>query len=190
MTTAIKTKRRPQELNSRQKQFAFNYATGMSLTEAYVRAGYSDAEAGSNAATLFSQNKSVRAYYDSIIKRKEELSLAKVTETIMQPHEVKARLSELARANLVDFIDEDGKPRLTRAVPHHSAAKKFYRKSRTDRNGNPVETSEIALVDQIEALRELAKIHGLYAPSKSLHAHVSFNVEMVDKGRTIDDDNT
>ena len=170
MTTAKKTKRKPLEMNSRQKQFATNYASGMTQVQAYILAGYSDVEARSNAATLFSTNKSVRDYYNRIIKRKEDLQLAKLTEIVMGPHEVKARLSELARANLVDFLDKDGKPRLSRDIPHHSAAKKYYRKTRTDRNGNPVETSEIALVDQVEALRELAKIHGMYAPSRHLVA--------------------
>jgi len=110
------------------------------------------------------------------------LSLATIAEQIMQPQEIKARLSELARANLVDFLDPSGRPKLSKDVPHHAAAKKYYRKSRIDRFGNPVETSEIALVDQIEALRELAKIHGMYAPEKYMVAKKVI-VEMVDKRR-------
>ena len=178
MTTAIKTKRKPQELNSRQRQFAINYASGtMTMTEAYIKSGYSPVEAGSCAATLFNGNASLQAYYNQLVKRKENIALAQITETIMQPHEVKARLSELARANLVDFIDEDGRVRLSKDTPHNSAAKKYYRKRRIDRNGNPIETSEIALVDQIEALRELAKIHGLYAPSRQMIAQkVQFEI--------------
>ena len=182
MTNAIKTKRQPQLLNSRQRQFAINYASGMTLTNAYIKAGYSEIEAGANSATLFSENQSVKALYNDIVRRKEELALAKITETVMQPQEIKARLSELARANLVDFLDPSGRPKLSKDVPHHAAAKKYYRKSRIDRFGNPVETSEIALVDQIEALRELAKIHGMYAPEKYMVAKKVI-VEMVDKRR-------
>ena len=131
----------------------------------------------------------MKPYIDSLCKRRDELSLAATVETIMQPHEVKARLSELARANLVDFIDEDGKVNLSKDTPHHSAAKKYYRKRRMDRNGNPIETSEIALVDQIEALRELAKIHGLYAPSKHMVAQrVQFEVTMVERGKRGEED--
>ena len=163
----------------------------MTQTNAYQSVYHCDyGTAKRESSRLMTTNKLMKPYVESLIRRQEQTSLAKLTETVMQPQEIKARLSELARANLVDFIDEDGRPRLTRAVPHHSAAKRYYRKSRTDRNGNPVETSEIALVDQIEALRELAKIHGLYAPSKHVVANVQFNVEMVDKGRTIDDENT
>ena len=182
MTSALKTNRKPQDLNSRQRQFAINYASGMTLTEAYIKAGYSPIEAGTNASALFSQNQGVQACYNEVSKRKEDIALAAITETIMQPHEVKARLSELARANLVDFLDEDGKPKLSRTTPHHSAAKKYYKKSRTDRAGNPIETTEIALHDQIEALRELAKIHGMYAPQKHMVAKRVI-VEMVDKRR-------
>ncbi len=176
-------------LNSRQRQFAINLSSGMSQAEAYIKAGYSEIEAPSNAATLINLNQNVKAYYEHLCKRREELSLAAITETIMQPHEVKARLSELARANLVDFIDEDGRVKLSKSTPHHSAAKKYYRKRRIDKDGNPVETSEIALVDQIEALRELAKIHGLYAPSRHMIAQkVQFEIKMVEKGRPGDED--
>ena len=184
MTTAIKTKRKPQELNSRQRQFAINYASGMTLTEAYLKAGYSEVEAGSNAATLFNQNQTLQAYYNRLVERKEELSLAKTTETIMQPHEVKVRLSELARANLVDFIDENGQPILNKDIPHNSAAKEYHRKKRKSRDGFEQESMSIKLVDQIEALRELAKIHGLYAPSKHMIAQrVQFDINLVEKGR-------
>ena len=186
MTTAQKIKRKPQELNSRQRQFAVNLSTGMSQADAYIRAGYSPVEARSNAATLLNTNQSVMAYYERLCKRKEDVSLSKALEEIMQPHEVKARLSELARANLVDFIDENGKPKLSKDTPHHSAAKKYYRKTRKDRNGNNIEISEISLVDQVEALRELAKIHGLYAPSRHLVAQkVQFEISLVDKGRRV-----
>jgi len=156
----------------------------MSLTQAYIKAGYSPVEAGSAAATLFAENLRVQALYNDTIKRNEDVALTKRTETVMQPHEVKARLSELARANLVDFLDEDGNPRLSRDVPHHSAAKKYFRKSRVDRDGNPIESSEISLHDQVEALRELAKIYGMYAPSKHMVAqNIQFTVRMVKKGR-------
>lgn len=193
MTTAIKTRRKPQELNSRQRHFCLNYASGMTQSEAYIKAGYNvdprKGTASDDASRLMQSNAGVKAYYQSLCERKEQMSLAKLTEMVMQPQEVKARLSELARANLVDFIDEDGKVRLTRDTPHHSAAKKYYRKTRKDRDGNPVETSEITLVDQIEALRELAKIHGLYAPSRHMIAQkVQFEVRLVEKARSGSDD--
>lgn len=160
----------------------------MTQSEAYLKAGYNVdpalGTASDNASRLMQSHAGVKAYYELMRKRKEDMQLATTLETIMQPHEVKARLSELARANLVDFIGDDGKPKLTKDTPHHSAAKKYYHKTKIDRSGNPVETSEIALVDQIEALRELAKIHGLYAPSRHMVAQrVQINVEMVEKGR-------
>uniref|UniRef100_A0A6H1ZT79 Putative terminase n=1 Tax=viral metagenome TaxID=1070528 RepID=A0A6H1ZT79_9ZZZZ len=154
----------------------------MTLEQAYSQAGYTSPCPASDASHLIADNPNVKAYYDILCKRHEDLSLATIAEQIMQPQEIKARLSELARANLVDFLDPSGRPKLSKDVPHHAAAKKYYRKSRVDRFGNPIETSEIALVDQIEALRELAKIHGMYAPEKHLIAKKVI-VEMIDKRR-------
>ena len=142
----------------------------MKHKDAWLKAGYSTEFAAARCSDFIGNNRLAKAYLLRLNKHKEDLQLAKLTGIVMEPHEVKVRLSELARANLVDFLDKDGKPRLSRDIPHHSAAKKYYRKTRTDRNGNPVETSEIALVDQVEALRELAKIHGMYAPSRHLVA--------------------
>jgi len=174
-------------LNARQKHFAINLASGMSQAEAYTKAGYNSVVPGPQATELLQKNASVRAYYNQLIKRRENLLEKVSVEKIMQPHEVKARLSELARANLVDFIDEDGNPVLNRGIPNHGAAKKYYRKRRKDRFGNDIETSEIALVDQIEALRELAKIHGLYAPSKHLIAqNTKIRVEFVKEEKYTD----
>jgi len=157
----------------------------MNQTDAYlVVYGCDYVTAKQQSSILNTTNQAFKDYLNELIRRKEDIALATITETIMQPHEVKARLSELARANLIDFIDEDGKVKLSKDTPHHSAAKKYYRKHRMDRNGNPVETSEIALVDQIEALRELAKIHGLYAPSKHMIAQkVQFEVSLVERGK-------
>ena len=182
MASTVKPYSKPRPLSSRQRAFCVNYASGMTLTDAYIKAGYPNTSAEANSSRLMINNAEVKAYYNQLVERKENLSIVKTVDEIMQPHEVKARLSELARANLVDFLDPSGRPKLSKDTPHHAAARKFYRKSRIDRNGNPVETSEIALVDQIEALRELAKIHGMYAPEKHMVAK-RVTVEMVDKRR-------
>ena len=182
MTTANKIQRKPQELNSRQKQFAVNYASGMTLTEAYIRAGYSPLEAGSNAATLFSRNQSVKTYYEHLVKRKEQAALAKMTADIMSPHERKTRLSEIARARLVEFQCEDGTPALTKDTPNNAAAKEFYHKQRFDREGNPIVIKSIKSIDPISAIQELNKMDGSYAPSKHMIAQrVQFEVRMVEK---------
>lgn len=192
MTSAVKTKpySNPRPLNYRQKQVAVNVTSGMTQTEAYQRVYKCDYETAKRMSSLLIVgNPLMKPFIDSLMERKKELALAETVAEIMQPHEVKARLSELARANLVDFLDVDGKPKLSKDTPHHSAAKRFYRKSRIDRNGNPIETTEIGLVDQIEALRELAKIHGLYAPSKHLVAQkVQFDINLVERKRPTDED--
>jgi len=149
----------------------------MTQTEAYIRAGYPAEAAKENASRLMLSNARVKPYCERLIRRKAELSLTRQVDDIMQPHEVKAELSKLGRADLTDFIDDNGKPRLSKDTPHRAAAKRYYRKTRTDRDGNPIEITEIQLHDKVEALRELAKIHGLYAPSKHLVGHVKVELE-------------
>lgn len=175
----------PKKLNARQRHFCINLATGMTQSDAYLNAGYninpSIGSASDCASRLLSSNASVKAYYERLIERAGELSLAKITDSIMSPHEIKARLSQLARANLVDFIDKDGQPVLSKDTPGHQAAKEFYKKTRRGKDGG--ETRSIKLVDQIEALRELSKILGLYAPSRHLVASKAvFEVQWVDRG--------
>ena len=191
MTTDVKPYANPKPLTSRQRAFVVNLVSGMSQSDAYINAGYSvDPKIGTAsdcASRLMAYNVSVQAYYQQLLKRKEDISLAKITETIMSAHEVKVALSELARADLSDFLDDDGTPRLSKEIPHHSAAKKYYRKKRVDRFGNPIETHEIQLHDKVEALKELAKIHGLYAPQKHMVAKKVI-VEMIDKRRGEDAD--
>ena len=185
MTTKPVVKR----LNHRHKQVALNQATGMNQTDSYLAVYGCDYEtAGKQSYLLNTKNPLFKAYLNELIERKATMALTQSTETIMQPHEVKVRLTELARANLIDFIDEEGKPRISKDIPHNSAIKKYYRKRKTDRQGNGIDVAEIALHDQIEALRELAKIHGMYAPSKHLVAKkVQFDINMVEKGKMEED---
>ena len=172
------------KLNARQRHFAINYASGMSLTDAYIKAGYDDTEAGSNAATLFNHNQSVKAYFNQLMERKADVVTKAMTETIASPLERKVILSEILRARLIDFIDVDGQPKLSKDISNNRAAKEFYHKQRVDRNGNPVVSKSIKLIDPIAAIQELNKMDGSYAPSKHLVAQkVQFEVRMVEKPR-------
>lgn len=164
----------PNPLNSRQKQFCINYASGMTQSQAYIKAGYpvdpSIGSASDCASRLMQFNASVKAYYNHLIERKEKLTLARITETIMSSQERKSRLSEIARARLAEFLSPDGQPVLTKETPNNAAAKEFSHRVKHDRDGNPVITSNIKLVDAIEAIRELNRMEGSYAPSKHLIA--------------------
>ena len=156
----------------------------MTLTEAYIKAGYDATEAGSNAATLFNHNQCVRDYYNKLIERKERVATKALAETIASPLERQQILSEILRARLIDFTDEGGQPKLSKDIPNNRAAKEFYHKQRLDRDGNPVISKSIKLNDPISAIQELNKMDGSYAPSKHLVAQrVQFEIEYVERPR-------
>ncbi len=169
--------------NHRHKQVAINQASGMNQTDAYLAVYHCDYEtAKRQSSVLNTTNYLFKDYLNTLIERKNSLALDKIVDDVMQPAEVKARLSELARANLVDFLDDNGQPKLSKDTPHHSAAKEYSSRTKLDRDGNPIISKSIKLTDQIEALRELAKIHGMYAPTKHQVAKaVQINVSEVDK---------
>ena len=184
LATEIKTipYANPGPLNARQRAFCVNYASGMTLTDAYLKAGYPVDSAPDCASRLMQYNAKVKAYYNRLVKRKEDITLTKLTETIMSPKERQVRLSEIARARLVEFQDEDGTPMLTKDTPNNAAAKEFYHRQKHDRNGNPSITKSIKLTDPIAAIQELNKMDGSYAPSKHLIAQrVQFEVMMVER---------
>jgi len=170
-------------LNSRQHLFVLNLLAGMNQTEAYIKAGYLPDGAAQNASLLLINNHHVKAFYERKLALLSSKTLALVEKTIMQPTEIKQRLSTLARANLVDFLDATGQPSLTRDTPNHQAATEYYHRHRVDSDGNPIITKNIKLVNPIEPLRELARMHGMYAPSKHLVGHVSLVNKFVDRKR-------
>ena len=184
MSTEMKTipYANPGPLNARQRAFCVNYASGMTLTDAYLKAGYPVDSAPDCASRLMQYNAKVKAYYNRLVKRKEDITLAKLTETIMSPKERQVRLSEIARARLVEFQGEDGEPALTKDTPNNGAAKEFYHRKKHDRKGNLIVTKSIKLTDPISAIQELNKMDGSYAPSKHMVAQrVQFEVSMVER---------
>jgi len=171
MTTQPKPYPKATKLNARQHQVAINIASGMGQGISYQIVYHCDHRTAiERASQLLATNTIFKATVERLKKRKEELSLAKMAEDIMSPHERKTRLSEIARARLVEFQGEDGTPKLTKDTPNNAAAKEFYHKSRVDRDGNPIITRSIKLTDPIAAIQELNKMDGSYAPSRYLVA--------------------
>ena len=173
------------KLSSRQKRTGIKIATGMTQTDAYQSVyNCTRATAERESSRLMTQNPLMKPYVDSLIRQHECASLAIMAKEIMSPKERQVRLTEIARARLVEFQDEAGTPTLTKDTPNNAAAKEYYHKQRVDRDGNPVISKSIKLTDPIEAIRELNKMDGSYAPSKHLIAQkVKFEVRMVEKPR-------
>ena len=169
---------KPSSLTQKQENFAQAIFQGLSQRQAYINAGYSyqnmlPATIDRNAHELYKSNK--------ISTRIAELNQAALTPKIMNNREIQERLSELSRANLLDFLDEYGQPQLTRDTPNSAAAKEYHVTERYDRDGNLITSRNIKLTDPVSAIQELNKMQGNYAPTKHLHANVTFEVNLVEK---------
>ena len=160
----------------------------MSQTQAYINAGYSNVLAKANASILVNTNEYVKAYYNQLCERRDNITLAKVTETVLSATEKRSILAEIARAQLSDFQDQDGEPLLSKDTPQGRAVREYYHRRRVDKDGNPIVTKSIKLINPIEAIQEDNKMAGDYAPSKHLIAQkVTFEIEQVDKRKRGED---
>jgi len=169
------------KLNARQHRFALNLVQGMSQTDAYLNAGYNVPRevAASNAAQLI-RNPRVSTFYDSL----RTAAVTELQDAVLSDSEKRSILAKIARAELTDFLDGSGRPSLTKKTPNAKAAKEFYHKTQLDKDGNPIVTSSIKLVDAIEAIREDNKMMGSYAPSKHLIGQkVHVEIAFVDRKR-------
>ena len=169
-------------LNSRQYRFCLNIMQGMSQTEAYLQAGYiceSREVAHTCASSLLSSAK-----VSSFMASYQEKQLAMVESQLLSKSEKRTILAGIARAQLIDLIDDNGDLKVDKKSPAVKALKEYYKKTRLDRDGNPIVTSSAKLLDPLAAIMEDNKMTGDYAPSKSMHAHrVQFDINMVERGR-------
>lgn len=170
------------KLNSRQKLFVVYLAGGMTQEQAYVKAGYSKLSAHQGASDLIRNYPKIKAELERLQSLQSLKALDAVTETVMAPLERRQRLSEIGRGRLVDFIDESGEPYLDKNTPNNAAAREYYHRTRTDRDGNVTVTKSIKLSDPVPAIQEQNKMGGDYAPSKHLVGqHIIFEVVHVEK---------
>jgi len=168
-------------LNSRQYRFCLNILQGMTNTDAYLQAGYDCSReiAYANASTLLSNPK-----IEKFLASYQEKQLATIDSQLLSKSEKRQLLATFARAQLIDLIDDNGAPKINKNSPAAKALKEWYRKERFDRDGNPVVTSSLKMIDPITAIMEDNKMTGDYAPQKNLHAHrVQFEVNLVERGK-------
>ena len=168
-------------LNSRQYRFCLNVLQGMSNTDAYLQAGYdvSRSVAGPNSFQLVNNPKIV-----SFLASYQEKAMTTAQDSMLSKGEKRTILANIARAQLIDLIDDDGNLKVNKNSPAVKALKEYYRKTRLDRDGNPIITSSAKLLDPLAAIMEDNKMTGDYAPTKSMHAHrVQFDVNLVERGK-------
>ena len=182
MTTETKPYSKPRPLNSRQRQFCINYMSGMTQTEAYIQAGYPAVAAKENASRLMLSNAHVKAYCGRLAKRQESLALAEGAEKLLSKSEKRQILATFARAQLAELLDDTGNIKLDKSSPSMKALKEYSSKSKLDKQGNPIVSKHVKLIDAITAIQEDNKMSGDYAPTKHQVAKaVQINVSVVDK---------
>ena len=180
MTTEVITSRK---LNSRQKLVLINALKGMNQTDAYEAVYGQNPNSYTIASELFR-----KPHFKAELERLQNKQIEAVDAQVLSKSEKRQILATFARAQLTDLIGEDGIPRLDKNSPAAKALKEWYRKERVDRNGNPIVTSALKLIDPIAAIIEDNKMTGDYAPSKHLHGHrVQFDINLVERGKRGDE---
>lgn len=136
-------------LTDKQAAFVLEYVSnGFNATKAALDAGYTKNKAAASVAAS-------RDLLDNPKIRRAVTALLK--ERIMSREEIAARLSDLAKADIAQFIEDDGRVNIKKS-PGKTYVIRRYR-VRKGESGD--EVAEIELHDSQRALETLAKITGL-----------------------------
>lgn len=150
------------KLTPKQERFCLNLFEGLSQREAYLKAGYSS---NMLPATL-DQNACRLAANSNVVARLAELRSKAESDKVMTVTERKERLSEIARANLTDFMElgKDGSwvnlgPETKRA----GAIQEIHSRTEYDKDSDaPTVYTSVKLHDPIRAISELNKMEKVY----------------------------
>lgn len=154
--------------NKRWVKFVMNYVTnGYNATKAYIDAGYSKKGAAQAASRLLTNVKVQKA-------------LAKLLETqVMSKEELKARVSQDARASMAPFIvvNEQGEMTIDWSKAEEAGALQYI-KEVTVKDG--IVTS-IKLVDSQKAKEQLIKMFGMAVDVLEISGRDKKPVEVINK---------
>ena len=153
-------------LTAKQEQFCLNILQGMTQREAWGKAGYST----KYSMAILDANASHLANRSKVKTRVAELRNLAASPTIMPVTERKERLSEIARARLTDYTccgpDRD-LVNVGPESPNIAALQSIETRTAFDENGaKPTVVTRIKLHNPIQAIAELNKMGGDYAPEK------------------------
>ena len=151
------------KLTSKQAVFAVEYLKDFNATQAAIRAGYSK----KTASAIGAENLR-KPHIRSAIKA----AMAEArSEAIMSYQEMCERLSRLARRNIADHLDAQGRVDLAAGDSYtiHAVDQLL------DGNGNPI--IKLRLADPIKAMDQLAKLKGYNAPELHEHKHKVLTVK-------------
>lgn len=147
----------PSLANARHENFCLNLVSGMSQTEAYIKAGYSPRGANGEASKLISNH--------IISARIRELQKASESSKIISVQKRKERLTEIIEASHPDFHDAEGRPvSLTHDTPNVGAVADVTQEY--DSGAERMVTTKVKLHDPMKAMDILNKMGGDYPPNK------------------------
>lgn len=137
-------------MNKRQEDFCYYYATTGNGYESAIKAGYSDKSAKQQASRLLT-NANLKRKIESI--RKESLEELKI-----ESKDVIRELSKIAFANIGDFVEISEYGELV-LKPNSNIDGLQSISATLSKNGK---SFSIKLHDKLSALKELAKVTGVY----------------------------
>ena len=178
----------PKTLTDRQMKFAQNIFAGMTQAQAYIKAGY----AKNNAVTV-NNNASRLAKKELILQYLTKLREKAESRKVMSVIERRERLSEIARANLTQFMElgQDGSwVNLGEETKNAGAIQEIHSRTEYDDNGaHPTVYTSIKLHDPIRAIDLLNKMDGIYANDKEKQdINVNVNVAVLQAKDLTDDE--
>ena len=174
------------KLTRRQEQFTLNLMAGMSQYEAYVKAGYS---AKLTRATI-DVNACRLAKNTKILLRQAELNQKVEANKVAGVEERKSILTEIARARQTDFMTCSADGVWMHDIGPETINKAGLKQIQTTtmpfgskRDGEKeddlsVILTKVELINPIQAIAELNKMEGSYAPEK--HESINLNLEAKD----------
>ena len=151
------------KLTSKQAVFAVEYLKDFNATQAAIRAGYSKKTAGAIGAENLKKPRIRSAIKAAMAEARSEV--------IMSYQEMCERLSRLARRNITDHLDAQGRVDLAAGDSYTIHAVDQL----VDGSGNPI--IKLRLADPIKAMDQLAKLRGYNAPEMHEHKHKVISVK-------------
>ena len=169
------------KLTRRQEQFTLNLMAGMSQYEAYVKAGYS---AKLTRATI-DVNACRLAKNTKILLRQAELNQKVEANKVAGVEERKSILTEIARARQTDFMTCSADGVWMHDIGPETINKAGLKQIQTTtmpfgskEDDLSVILTKVELTNPIQAIAELNKMEGAYAPEK--HESINLNLEAKD----------
>ncbi len=168
------------KLNSRQKLVLINALKGMNQDKSYGEVYGFTVATQQRASELFRN-----PVFKAALERLQNKQIAIVEAQVLSKSEKRQLLAAFARAQLSDLLDDAGNIKFDKKSPAARALKEYYHKTKLDREGNPIVTKSMKLIDPIAAIMEDNKMTGDYAPSRHMVAS-KVQIEVVHTPRRIE----